>query len=214
MKYILCYGDSNTWGCTPEIFTRYEFSVRWPGVMQNILGDDYHIYEDALNGRTTVFEDPIEEGRCGKEGFPVALESNAPIDLIILMLGCNDVKLRFNKAPWDIAWGLDLLIQYIKKANCGRDSKMPKVLIAAPPHFGTEWNNTRLGTVFNESCGEKIKQLAKPYQFVSQKNGCEFIDVGSLVTPGKDCVHLTQEGHQTLGKTFAKRVMEILEQRI
>lgn len=210
MKYILCYGDSNTWGCAPEVFTRYEYSERWPGVMQNILGSGYHVYEDALNGRTTVFEDPIEEGRCGKEGFPVALMSNAPLDLVIIMLGCNDVKLRFKKEPWDIAWGVDLLIQYIKKANCGRDGAMPKVLIVAPPHFGTNWSETRLGTVFDLSCGEKLKQLAGPYSHVAKINGCDFIDVGTAVKPGSDCVHLTKEGHNTLGEIFAKKVIEIL----
>lgn len=210
MKNILCYGDSNTWGCKPEVFTRYEYDVRWPGVMQRNLGEDYHIYEDALNGRTTVFEDPIEEGRCGKTGFSVALESNAPLDLIIIMLGCNDVKLRFNKQPWDIAWGIDLLIQYIKKSGCGYDGKMPKVLIAAPPHFGTEWSETILGTVFDENSGAKVKKLAEPYKFIADKNGCEFVDVGTLAEPGIDCIHLLPEGHRALGQAFAKKVLEIL----
>lgn len=210
MKYILCYGDSNTWGCAPEVFSRYEFYERWPGVMQKLLGENYHVYEDALNGRTTVFEDPIEEGRCGKDGFAAALESNAPLDLIIIMLGCNDVKLRFNKEPWDIAWGVDLLIQYIRRANCGRDGNMPKVLIVAPPHFGNNWSQTRLGTVFDESCGEKLKKLAGPYKYVAEKNDCEFLDVGTLVEPGADCVHLTKEAHKTLGSVFAQKVFKIL----
>lgn len=210
MKNILCYGDSNTWGCKPEVFTRYEYSVRWPGVMQNILGCGFHIYENALNGRTTVFEDPIEEGRCGKTGFAVALESNSPLDLVIIMLGCNDVKPRFNKQPWDIAWGVDLLIQYIKKSGCGRDSSMPRVLIAAPPHFGVEWDKTILRTVFDENSCEKIRNLAKPYKFVADKNGCAFINVGTLAKPGIDCVHLSPEGHKALGQAFAKKVLEII----
>jgi hypothetical protein len=58
---------------------RYSWGNRWPGVMQGILGEDFHVYENALNGRTTVFEDPIEEGRCGKTGFSSILEANAPL---------------------------------------------------------------------------------------------------------------------------------------
>ena len=113
MKYVLCYGDSNTWGCTPETMARYEFSQRWPGVMQKELGSDFHVYENALNGRTTVFDDPIEEGRCGKSTLETALLMNAPLDLVILMLGTNDTKPRFNVSAWDIGWGMDLLIQYV-----------------------------------------------------------------------------------------------------
>jgi len=210
-KYILCYGDSNTWGCAPEVFTRYEFDVRWPGVMKNILGEGYHVYEDALNGRTTVFDDPIEEGRCGKEGFATALESNAPLDLVIIMLGCNDAKLRFNKEPWDIAWGVDLLIQYVKRANCGRGGKPPKILVATPVHMGTEWGKTILGTVFDMSSTEKIKSLAGPYRFIAERNGCEFIDAGNMAKASTDCVHLEPEGHRILGEVFAKKAKEILD---
>jgi lysophospholipase L1-like esterase len=210
MKYILCYGDSNTWGCAPDGSGRYEFHVRWPGVMQAVLGDGYHVYENALNGRTTVFEDPIEEGRCGKEGFTTALESASPLDLVIIMLGCNDTKLRFNKEPWDIAWGVDLLIQYVKRANCGRNGKPPEILISTPASMGTEWQKTILGTVFDNSSTEKIKKLAQPYAFVAEKNGCRFIDAGSQVKASTDCVHLEPGEHERLGEIFAAKVKEII----
>ena len=118
MKYVLCYGDSNTWGCKPEDHERYEFYERWPGIVQKDLGDEFRIYENGLNGRTTVFEDPIEEGRCGKEGFLYLLESCSPLDAVVIMLGTNDCKLRFGMPAWDIGWGMDLLLQYVGKANC------------------------------------------------------------------------------------------------
>lgn len=82
MKYILCYGDSNTWGRIPITKGRYDFPVRWPGVMQAELGDGYHVYENAVNGRTTVFEDPIEEGRNGRTNFEVSLITE-PLVVII-----------------------------------------------------------------------------------------------------------------------------------
>jgi len=192
MKYILCYGDSNTWGCVPEVFQRYDFNVCWPGVMQNILGVEYHVYENVLNGRTTVFDDYIEEGRCGKEGFPIVLESNAPLDLVIIMLGTNDVKLRFKLEPWDIGWGMDLLIKYVKKANCGRNGNTPKILVAAPIVLGDCWDKTILGTVFDKSCN------------------CEFLDAGLYAKPSIDCVHMEPEEHKKLGEAFAQKVREIL----
>lgn len=210
MKYILCYGDSNTWGCTPEVFERYDFNVRWPGVMQNLLGNKYHIYENALNGRTTVFEDYIEEGRCGKIGLPVVLEANAPLDLVIIMLGTNDVKLRFKMDAWDIGWGIDLLIQYVKKAGCGRDGGIPKILIASPVILGTCWAQTILGTVFDNSCTEKSKELANIYSTICQRNECDFLDASLYASVSKDCVHLEPEEHKKLGEAFTEKVIEIL----
>ena len=210
MKYILCYGDSNTWGCTPEVFGRLEFNERWPGVMQNILGEGYHIYENALNGRTTVFEDYIEEGRCGKEGLPIALEITAPLDLVIIMLGTNDLKLRFKMEPWDIGWGIDLLIQYIKKSGCGRNESSPQILVLSPIILGDNWDNTILGTVFDQTCTEKSKKLSDIYKYICERNQCEFLDAGMHVVPSCDCVHLEFKEHQKLGEIVAARVKGIL----
>jgi lysophospholipase L1-like esterase len=95
MKTILCYGDSNTWGYIPGTGERYASHVRWPGVLQNALGNGYVIIEEGLCGRTTVWDDPIEEYRSGKEYLIPCLKSHAPLDLVVLMLGSNDLKMRF-----------------------------------------------------------------------------------------------------------------------
>jgi len=62
MKTILCYGDSNTWGCIPltgaQPPRRYVPAQRWPGVLRRELGDGASIVEEGLNGRTTVWDDP------------------------------------------------------------------------------------------------------------------------------------------------------------
>jgi Lysophospholipase L1 and related esterases len=211
MKYILCYGDSNTWGCTPETFERYEFHERWPGILQDLLGNDYHVYENALNGRTTVFEDYIEEGRCGKTGLPVVLEANSPLDLVIVMLGTNDCKMRFGMQPWDIGWGMDLLIQYVKKTNYGRSGKPPKILILPPPAMGNDWSGTILGTVFGPTATEKCNQLPEIYQFIADKNQVEFLNIATLAKPGKDCIHFEKQAHQVIAATIAEKVREIFK---
>lgn len=210
MKYILCYGDSNTWGCVPEKFTRYDFNVRWPGYMKNILGEDYHVYENGLNGRTTVFEDSIEEGRNGRANFEVTLMQNAPIDLLIIMLGTNDVKNRFSKDPWDIGWGLDLLIALVKKSGCGPGGSDPKILVTSPVHLNSDWGNSLHYTVFSEESIEKSKQLSKVFQIIAKRNGCYFIDASHYACPCGDGVHITEEGHANLGKAMAEKVKEII----
>ena len=74
---------------------RLRATVRWTGVMQRELGADHVVIEEGLNGRTTVFEDPIEADRRGAAYLPPCLRSHAPLDLLIIALGCNDMKSRF-----------------------------------------------------------------------------------------------------------------------
>jgi lysophospholipase L1-like esterase len=71
VKTILCFGDSNTWGCIPLTGARpprrHGPAQRWPGVLRRELGDGFWIVEEGLNGRTTVWDDPLEPFRSGKE---------------------------------------------------------------------------------------------------------------------------------------------------
>ncbi len=211
MKYVLCYGDSNTWGFVPVTRERYDFHTRWPGVAQGVLGDRCRIYENALNGRTTVFEDPIEEGRCGKTGFPVVLMMNAPLDLVVIMLGTNDCKKRFGMDPWDIAWGMDLLVQYVQKAACGRDGGCPRILVVSPPAMGSDWDSTIHNTVFGPEAEAKAAQLAERYREVARLRNVDFFDAAQYAKGEGDCIHLSAETHRRLGEALAARIADILE---
>ena len=49
MKTIVCYGDSNTWGYIPgSAEERYPYDIRWTGVLQRLLGAEYHVIEEGL----------------------------------------------------------------------------------------------------------------------------------------------------------------------
>ena len=108
MKTILCFGDSNTWGCkpitTPGVFERHPPEVRWPGVFREQLGPGYTVIEEGANGRTTVHNDPFEGAHLnGRTYFSPCLETHMPLDLVIIMLGTNDLKPRFGLNAFDIA---------------------------------------------------------------------------------------------------------------
>ena len=92
MKRVLCYGDSNTWGYVPGLGVRHPEDVRWTGVAAKLLGPDYRIIEEGMNGRTTAFDDPYYDFRNGKRGLGYALCAHAPLDLIVVGLGSNDLK--------------------------------------------------------------------------------------------------------------------------
>ena len=98
MKNILCFGDSNTWGYSPLDKSRHPIDRRWTGMLQQALGPEHRILEQGLNGRTTFKNEEGEDAkpmRSGSQALPMILESQRPLDLVIVMLGTNDVKNRF-----------------------------------------------------------------------------------------------------------------------
>ena len=86
---ILCFGDSNTWGYKPDKTGRFDENTRWTALLQKKLGPAYHIIEEGLCGRTTIFHDELREGRRGLDMIGVTVEMHDPLDLVIIMLGTN-----------------------------------------------------------------------------------------------------------------------------
>ncbi len=139
MKNILCFGDSNTWGYIPGtfdpdafLFERYDFSKRWPGILQNGLGNDYRIIENGLGGRTTDIDDPTRPDKNGLTQISFALQIASPVDLVILMLGVNDFKTMFNRTATDVVQGISNIIDVIEATKFVKGSHT-KILIIAPP---------------------------------------------------------------------------------
>ena len=133
MAVIVAFGDSNTWGYDPATATRFPPDVRWTGVMRRELGAGHSVIEEGLNGRTTVFDDPIEPDRRGADYLPPCLRSHAPLDVLIIALGCNDMKARFGVPPADIAAGAERLILMARAEPVGPNGAPPKVILVAPP---------------------------------------------------------------------------------
>ncbi|MBR0402477.1 MAG: hypothetical protein IJH73_08230, partial [Lachnospiraceae bacterium] len=123
LKNILCFGDSNTYGFSPDWvkgnFGRHDRSVRWTGRLQELLGDEYRIIEEGLSGRPTVFADPTMADMSGLPYFRPCLKSHMPLDLVIIMLGTNDMKHRFNMLPVDIAKEAEALGEIVQSYPYG-----------------------------------------------------------------------------------------------
>ena len=97
---ILCYGDSNTWGTIgewvkPTLPTkRYAPENRWPCVLQERLGAKVNVIAEGLGGRTTIYKRYGEEWKCGETYLLPCLRSHRPLDLVIIMLGTNDLQVK------------------------------------------------------------------------------------------------------------------------
>lgn len=124
-KTILCFGDSNTHGYNSSNNGRFTETERWTCLLDAYLGSDYRVIEEGLGGRTTVFDDPIFEGLSGYPYLFPCMMSHEPVDLLIIMLGTNDVKERFSATPANIAKGLErLTLKAIHTSDAWRKNRI------------------------------------------------------------------------------------------
>ena len=130
MKTILCYGDSNTYGFNPANGLRYPKSVRWTGRLQELLGNNYIIIEEGCNGRTTIFDDPIDGWKNGLSYLKPCLNTHKPIDIVILMLGSNDLKSTFHASAEEISKGAKRLIEEIYDFAGEKQTFYPEVILS------------------------------------------------------------------------------------
>lgn len=211
MKHILAYGDSNTFG-TKHIddSERYDLQTRWTGLLATALGKGFRIIEEGLPGRTTAFNDPLKDYRSGRQYLTPCLNSHRPLDLVIVMLGTNELQVRYSASPADIANGLEILVDMIQKSGSGPAAGTPAILVISPPPIGTIapeeapcWTGAQ----------EKVLELAKLYQRVAARYGCHFVNSHEILTIDDlsgDGFHLAESGHTKLRNHLAQRVVEIL----
>lgn len=211
MAVILCFGDSNTHGTGPMAAlgdrTRYDGATRWPGVMRQALGDGWEVIEEGHPGRTTVHEDPIEgEHKSGLRVLPSLLESHRPIDLVILMLGTNDLKARFAVTPMDIALSVERLARLVLASDAGPEGAAPRLLIVCPPPVV---ETGVLAGIF-EGAEWKANALPAEYRAMAERVGAAFFDAGGAIAVDPlDGVHFSAEDHGVLGHAIAAAVREM-----
>ena len=207
MKTILCYGDSNTWGWTPVTGERYGKDERWPGVLAEVLGDSYDIIEEGLNGRTTVWDDPIEGWKNGKTYLTPCLNTHKPLDLVIIFLGTNDLKSYFSLPAYAIAKGAASLVKMVQQSETGRDGSVPDVLLLAPRPMG--YLDADREEFFKEG-REKSSKFSKFYKEEADALGCRYFDTSLvIVSSDLDGGHLEKSEHKKLGLALAEIIKDI-----
>ena len=217
MKTIVCYGDSNTWGFMPKKIApdwsgnRFAPDVRWTGVLQRMLGEDYRVVEEGLNARTTMFDDPLGEYRNGLKYIDICLLTKMPVDLVVLMLGTNDVKEFLSVTPFAIAKGIARLVEQVQKSGCGPSGTPPKVLVISPANMGAGLKDAWPGDEFGMGALEKDRALAQYYEKTACEMSVHFLDAAKFVSADNaDCVHLSAESHALLGEKVYEKTKEIL----
>jgi lysophospholipase L1-like esterase len=210
MWTVLCFGDSNTYGQIPGKgpLDRFGPKERWPGVLRQVLGPNWHVIEEGLSGRTTVRDDPIEGAhKNGRSYLRPCLQSHTPLDLVIVMLGTNDLKVRFGAPASEVAMAVSVLVHDIREFATRQDGSQSEIMIVSPPPMLQdlkEW-----GPVF-AGASEKSHRLALEFERIADSLECHFFDAGSVARSHEDDgVHLAADAHLALGQALAQEVEAI-----
>ncbi|SET76806.1 Lysophospholipase L1 [[Clostridium] aminophilum] len=205
MKTVLCYGDSNTYGYVPETGMRYPKNVRYPGRLQLLLGDEYAVIEEGCNGRTTIHDDPIDGWKNGLDYLKPCLNSHKPVDIVILMLGSNDLKETFHLTAREIADGAGTLVDVIRSFTAEKQGFVPTIILVSPPEIGTGIRRSPFFGAFCETAVAESGKFPECYQRVADRKGCVFFNAAKYVSPSEfDSLHLTPEGHRVLAEELCK----------
>eukprot|EP00933_Yihiella_yeosuensis_P031015 TRINITY_DN24568_c0_g1_i1.p1 TRINITY_DN24568_c0_g1~~TRINITY_DN24568_c0_g1_i1.p1 ORF type:complete len:269 (-),score=41.32 TRINITY_DN24568_c0_g1_i1:55-771(-) len=221
-KTVVCFGDSNTFGAPGSIANkggRLAYKDRWTTILQQKLGPEVIVIPEGLNGRTTVLDDPFNwansgssepaAGANGRRYLLPMLKSHRPVDVVVLGLGTNDLKTRFNLNPGEIAKGCNLLIQDIKNSECGPNGESPEIVLLSPPAV----KMTEHHEDFGPNRVEKALATAKAYEELARnENLAAFVNLKE-VPLGEDGLHFEKDGSTMLGPIVAEQVTKALSTR-
>jgi lysophospholipase L1-like esterase len=179
-RTILCFGDSNTYGDPsddPEN-VRLAADVRWTGRLQLLLADGYYVIEEGLGGRTTDLDDDARPGRNGRSYLVPCLLSHDPVDVVVLMLGTNDLKVRFDRSPAEIAGALGGLVDDVESYASGP----PKVILVSPIRIDItqRWYAEMNDGEFDDNSVRKSAQLSAELRRIAGARGVLFADAASV----------------------------------
>jgi lysophospholipase L1-like esterase len=164
------------------------------------------VIEEGLGGRTTVHDDPLMPYRNGLAYLVPCLDSHAPIDIVVLFLGTNDLKPRFALSAHDVADGVRVLVEHVLASHAGSDWSAPAVVVLGLPRFG------RFDPDDEQFLGvaAKTQRLPDLLRTMTDELGVAFVDLGEVTAySDSDGRHLDAEGHATVGHATAQAVSRL-----
>jgi lysophospholipase L1-like esterase len=178
MKTLVCFGDSNTWGYVPgSEGERFPRDVRWPNQLQRLLGDEWDVIAEGLNGRTATYERADSEGRNGLPYLLPCLLSHAPVDAVVIFLGTNDVNFMDDER---VARCVGRLVEIVRRCDA-------EPYVVVPPPFD--------GHALTPSFAD---ELDCPL--------IDLDGVASYPIVNGDVEHLDADGHAAVARAIADRL--------
>ena len=176
---VICFGDSNTYGYDPRSYLggRYDPDSRWVDILA------------AMETGWSI----SNMGQNGREIPSAALAFPADTDLLIVMLGTND--LLQGRSPEQAAVSL-------KRFLSGISLDRSKILLIAPPPM------TLGAWVPSPQLIDDSHTFAQLCQALTEQLGTRFADAVKWDIPlAYDGVHFTEQGH----RAFAAGLLEVVK---
>ena len=210
MKTILAYGDSLTFGANAETQGRHPYEDRWPTVLQDGLAGRARVIAEGLGGRTTVFDDfSAAADRNGARVLPTLLGSHSPLDLVILFLGTNDLKVYLNGTAFGAAMGVKRLVEIIRNYPYGNGAGVPDIIIVSPP-LTAPTDHADLGPMFAPRADE-APLFSNYYGRIAAELSCGFFDAATVAkATAVDGVHLDARNTRAIGEGLVPVVKSML----
>lgn len=213
MKTILAYGDSLTYGADPGGGPRHEYEDRWPTTLEQGLGGKARVIAEGLGGRATAYDDwTAAADRNGARILPTLLASHAPLDLVIIFLGTNDLKPFVAGTAACAARGARRLIEMTRGHFASVGEPVPQIILVSPPHVVETTNENMLsnfgglGHLLRES-----QDFARHYRRHAEETGVHFFDAASVAKADpRDGVHLDQANTRAIGEGLVPLVKQVL----
>lgn len=208
MKHILCFGDSNTYGYKPDRSGQFNENIRWTGLLSKSLGNDFTIIEDGVCGRTVALDDPMFSGRNGLKSIENSIRSNSPIDLLIIMLGTNDLKYFYKMTAEKITANCGKLIDKAI-SSCGNPNSL-QILLISPILLGE--NILSINSTYNAQSVKTSHSLATKFENLAKKKNCYFLAAENYAVASEvDCEHMTAAEHKKLATAIEKEIRKIFK---
>jgi lysophospholipase L1-like esterase len=214
MKTILAYGDSLTFGASPiKNGPRHAYEDRWPTALERGLGGAARVIAEGLGGRTTAHDDWFANAdRNGARILPTLLESHSPLDMVIIMLGTNDIKPFHGRTAGEAGRGMGRLVQVVRGHYAGKREPEPKIILVAPPPLRMGQNPDMMDHFGPQAALETSLDFSGEYRKRAEEHGVAFFDAATVAeTDPNDGVHLDARNTRAIGEGLVPLVRELLQ---
>ena len=212
-KVILAFGDSLTYGANPiPGGARHAYEDRWPTALERGLNGAARVIAEGLGGRTTVHDDHFTAAdRNGARVLPTLLASHSPLDLVVIMLGTNDLKPFLGRTAFEASKGVGRLIEIIRAHAAAEGEAAPKIVIVAPPPLCETDHPEMLVHFGGDAVIAESRRFPEWYRRRAAEYGVGFFDAGTIATADShDGVHLDPASTRAIGEGLVPVVKQVL----